>query len=338
MIPESFPAFIAVKSTDTDGKATVTRGVDVLRADDLPAGEVTVRVHWSSVNYKDALATMPNGGVARLDSLVAGVDVGGIVVAVDGRASVSVGDEVIAHGYDIGVARHGAYAHYCRLPADQIVALPHTLSLRDAMAIGTAGFTAAQSVDALERHGITPNDGPVLVTGATGGVGSTAVGILARRGYDVAASTGKADEHAYLQALGATTILDRSETSAESSRPLEKERWVAAVDCVGGSTLAYVLRTLRYGGAVAASGLTGGAGLSTTVLPFILRGVALLGVDSVQLDIAHRRAIWQRCAADLRPVGLDGDMVTEIGLDGLEDALTAIRAGGVRGRTLVNLL
>ena len=338
MIPESFPAFIAVKSTDTDGKATVTRGVDVLRADDLPAGEVTVRVHWSSVNYKDALATMPNGGVARLDSLVAGVDVGGVVVAVDGRASVSVGDEVIAHGYDIGVARHGAYAHYCRLPADQIVALPHTLSLRDAMAIGTAGFTAAQSVDALERHGITPNDGPVLVTGATGGVGSTAVGILARRGYDVAASTGKADEHAYLQALGATTILDRSETSAESSRPLEKERWVAAVDCVGGSTLAYVLRTLRYGGAVAASGLTGGAGLSTTVLPFILRGVALLGVDSVQLDIAHRRAIWQRCAADLRPVGLDGDMVTEIGLDGLEDALTAIRAGGVRGRTLVNLL
>ena len=337
MIPESFPAFIAVKSTGSDGKPTVTRGVDVLRADDLPAGEVTVRVHWSSVNYKDALATSSNGGVARLDSLVAGIDVGGVVVAVDGPAEVAVGDEVIAHGYDIGVARHGAYAHYCRLPANQIVALPHTLSLRDAMAIGTAGFTAAQSVDALERHGITPNDGPVLVTGATGGVGSTAVGILARRGYDVAASTGKADEHPYLQALGATTILDRSETSAESSRPLEKERWVAAVDCVGGSTLAYVLRTLRYGGAVAASGLTGGAGLPTTVLPFILRGVALLGIDSVQLDIAHRRAIWQRCATDLRPVGLDGDMVTEIRLDGLETALTAIRAGAVRGRTLVNL-
>ena len=158
MIPESFPAFIALKSTDADGKPTVTRGVDVLRADDLPAGEVTVRVHWSSVNYKDALATLPNGGVARLDSLVAGIDVGGVVVEVDGPAEVSVGDEVIAHGYDIGVARHGAYAHYCRLRADQIVALPHMLSLRDAMAIGTAGFTAAQSVDALERHGITPND------------------------------------------------------------------------------------------------------------------------------------------------------------------------------------
>ena len=337
MIPESFPAFIAVKSDGPDGKPVVTRGIDVLRADELPAGEVTVRVHWSSVNYKDALATLANGGVARISPLVAGVDLAGVVVAVDGSASVSVGDEVIAHGNDIGVARHGAYAHYCRLPAEQVIALPQGLSLRDAMAIGTAGFTAAQSVDALERHGLTPDDGTVLVTGATGGVGSTAVGILARRGYTVAASTGKASEHPYLEALGASEILDRAETSAESSRPLEKERWIAAVDCVGGSTLSYVLRTLRYGGAVAASGLTGGSGLPTTVLPFILRGVALLGIDSVQLDMAHRRAIWHRCATDLRPVGLDGDMVVEIGLDGLEDALTAIRAGNVRGRTLVRV-
>ena len=337
MIPESFPAFIAVKSAGPDGKPVVTRGIDVLRADELPAGDVTVRVHWSSVNYKDALATMANGGVARISPLVAGVDLAGVVVAVDGSASASVGDEVIAHGNDIGVARHGAYAHYCRLPAEQVIALPQGLSLRDAMAIGTAGFTAAQSVDALERHGLTPDDGTVLVTGATGGVGSTAVGILARRGYTVAASTGKASEHPYLEALGASEILDRAETSAESSRPLEKERWIAAVDCVGGSTLSYVLRTLRYGGAVAASGLTGGSGLPTTVLPFILRGVALLGIDSVQLDMAHRRAIWRRCATDLRPVGLDGDMVVEIGLDGLEDALSAIRAGSVRGRTLVRV-
>ena len=337
MIPESFPAFIAVKSEDSDGKPVVNRGVDVLRADDLPAGEVTVRVQWSSVNYKDALATLANGGVARISPLVAGIDVGGVVVAVDGSASVSAGDEVIAHGYEIGTGRHGAYAHYCRLPAAQVVARPKTLALRDAMAIGTAGFTAAQSVDALERHGLTPDAGPVLVTGATGGVGSTAVGILARLGYEVVASTGKTDEHPYLRALGATTILDRSETSAESNRPIEKERWAAAVDCVGGTTLGYVLRTLRYGGAVAASGLTGGTAISTTVIPFILRGVSLLGIDSVQLDIGHRRAIWNRCASDLRPVGLDGEMVAEIGLDGLEDALTAIRAGHARGRTLVSL-
>lgn len=337
MIPEYFPAFVAVKSDGPDGKPIVTRGVDVLRADDLPAGAVTVRVHWSSVNYKDALATLSNGGVARISPLVPGIDVAGVVVAVDGSADVAVGDEVIAHGYDIGTARHGAYAQYCRLPADQVIALPEGLSLRDAMAIGTAGFTAAQSVDALERHGITPKDGPVLVTGATGGVGSTAVGILARRGYEVAASTGKADEHAYLQALGATTILDRAETSAESARPLDKERWAAAVDCVGGSTLAYVLRSLRYGGAVAASGLTGGTAVATTVLPFILRGIALFGIDSVQFDIERRRAVWLRCAGDLRPGGLDGEMVVEIGLDGLEDALTAIRAGNGRGRTIVNL-
>ena len=175
------------------------------------------------------------------------------------------------------------------------------------------------------------------MTGATGGVGSTAVGILAKRGYEVTASTGKADEHAYLLGLGATAVIDRSETSAVSTRPLEKERWAAAVDCVGGATLAYVLRTLRYGGAVAASGLTGGADLPTTVLPFILRGVSRLGIDSVQLDIAERRAIWQRCATDLRPAGLEGDLVVEIGLDQLDQTLTDIRAGLARGRTVVRL-
>jgi acrylyl-CoA reductase (NADPH) len=335
-IPEQFPAFIATKTTDADGKPTVERGVGILAASDLSAGEVTIRVHWSSVNYKDALATTADGGVARLSPLVAGVDVAGIVVAVDGEASVNVGDEVLAHGTDIGTGRHGGYAHYCRLAASTVLKVPAGLTMREAMIMGTAGFTAAQSVHALERHGIRTDGGPVLVTGATGGVGSAAIGILAQRGYEVVASTGKASETGFLLQLGATSVIERAETSAESNRPLEKERWGAVVDCVGGSTLAYAIRTLKYGGAVAASGLTGGASLPTTVLPFILRGVTLLGIDSVSIDRITREEIWHRCAADLKPRELDA-IAHEIGLDGLEAALTSVRAGNTRGRALVNL-
>jgi acrylyl-CoA reductase (NADPH) len=334
-IPASFPAFIATKETDAEGKAHVVRSVGSLNAADLPDGEVTVRVHWSSVNYKDALATLADGGVARISPMVAGIDLAGEVVASD-SPGFAIGQQVIAHGYDIGVARHGAYAHYCRVPAANTLALPAGLTSREAMIIGTGGFTAAASIHALETRALTPAHGPVLVTGATGGVGSMAVAMLAGRGYTVAASTGKASEHAFLTSLGATEILDRAETSAESARPLEKERWAAVVDCVGGATLAYALRTTRYGGAVAASGLTGGAGLSTTVLPFILRGVALLGIDSVQLDMATRAAVWLRCASDLRPSQLD-QIGVEIGLDGLESALTTIRRGGARGRFVVRL-
>ncbi len=333
-IPDSFPAFIATKETDADGKTTVVRGTATLNSSDLPDGEVAIRVEWSSVNYKDALATLADGGVARISPLVAGIDLAG-EVAESTNASFSAGQQVIAHGYDIGVARHGAYAHYCRVPAAQVLALPTGLSGRDAMVIGTGGFTAAESIHALERRGLTPANGPVLVTGATGGVGSMAVSMLAGRGYTVAASTGKASEHAFLYSLGATEILDRSQTSAEG-RPLDKERWGGVVDCVGGSTLAYALRTTRYGGAVAASGLTGGVAFSTTVLPFILRGVALLGVDSVQLDMAMRREVWARCGTDLRP-GQLAEIGVEIGLDGLENALTTIRAGQARGRYVVRV-
>jgi acrylyl-CoA reductase (NADPH) len=334
-IPASFPAFLATKETDADGNATVVRGVGTLNAVDLPAGDVTVRVHWSSVNYKDALATLADGGVARISPMVAGIDLAGEVVASE-NPSFAVGQQVLGHGYDIGVARHGAYAHYCRVLGSQVLALPNGLSTRDAMIIGTGGFTAAESIHALETRGLTPAAGPVLVTGATGGVGSMAVSMLSGRGYTVAASTGKASEHAFLTSLGAKEILDRAETSAESARPLEKERWAAVVDCVGGSTLAYALRTTRYGGAVAASGLTGGVSVPTTVLPFILRGVALLGIDSVQLDMATRAAVWARCGTDLRPKQLD-QIGVEIGLDGLDSALTTIRAGGARGRYVVRL-
>ncbi len=336
-VPNSFPAFLVSNKPGEGDALLAVRELGTLNSVDLPAGEVTVRVLWSGVNYKDALACTPGGGVARISPLVPGVDVAGEVVHVDATTEFAVGDSVIAHGYDIGTGRHGAYAQYCRLDAKTVVPLPAGLTLRQAMAIGTAGFTAAQSIHALQKYGITPGTGPVLVTGATGGVGSAAVSILANCGYEVVASTGKATEHGFLAELGASLIIDRAETSAVSQRPMEKERWAAAIDCVGGSTLAYVLRTLKHSGAVAASGLTGGAELNTTVLPFILRNVALLGIDSVSIDMALRRTIWNRCATDLRPTGIDDTLVTEIGLAGLDAALTTVKAGGARGRYLVRI-
>jgi putative YhdH/YhfP family quinone oxidoreductase len=216
------------------------------------------------------------------------------------------------------------------------VPLPAGLSARDAMAIGTAGFTAALSVVALEARGLTPDRGPVLVTGATGGVGRTAVAILVERGYETWASTGKAEAHDELVALGAAGIVPREEVTAESARPLESERWAGAIDSVGGTTLPWLLRTLRYGGAVAASGNTGGVPLATTVFPFILRGVALLGIDSVGVPIAERRRIWDRLAGDLRPRAL-GDAISEVALDSLEPALDGILAGRARGRWIVRI-
>ena len=252
-----------------------------------------------------------------------------------GRRRSDAGTSVVAHGYEIGVSRHGGFAGMARVPAEWLVALPEGLSTREAMVIGTAGFTAAQSVIALEEHGLTPSAGPVLVTGASGGVGSTAVSLLAGRGYEVAASTGKEASHDYLRSLGASEIIDRS-TLAEAGRPLESTKWAAAVDCVGGTTLAGVLSRLSYGGAVAASGLTGGAGLATTVMPFILRGVSLLGIDSVQTAIERRRAVWERLGADLKPPGLEV-IGHDISLSDLDATLTSILAGALTGRFVVDL-
>jgi len=329
-LPARFRAFVAEKSDDR-----VERAVRELGPDDLPPGEVTIRTAWSSVNYKDGLATIPNGKVARISPLIPGIDLAGTVVTSD-DPTIAVGDEVIAHGYDLGVARHGGFTEYERVPAGWVVPLPVGLSARDAMAIGTAGFTAGMSVVALEARGLTPDRGPVLVTGATGGVGRTALAILVERGYEAWASTGKAEAHDELLALGAAGIVSRGEVTAESTRPLESERWAAAVDSVGGATMPYLLRTLRYGGAVAASGNTGGVPFATTVLPFILRGVALLGIDSVGVQIAERRRIWDRLARDLRPRAL-GDAITEVTLDGLEPALDGILAGRARGRWVVRI-
>jgi acrylyl-CoA reductase (NADPH) len=328
-IPASFRAYVAERDGDE-----VRRGVREFAAADLPLGDVEIRVEWSSVNYKDALATRADGKVARLSPLIPGIDLAGRVVG-SADPSIPVGADVIAHGYDLGVSRHGGFAEYERVPAGWIVPIPPGLTTRDAMAIGTAGFTAAMSVAALRERGLYPADGPVLVTGASGGVGGTALAILADLGHEVWAVTGKPDESARLTALGAVGILHRDDVSGPG-RPLEAERWAGAVDAVGAATLPYVLRTLKRGAAVAASGNAGGPDLETTVFPFILRGVALLGMDSVAVPIDRRRRLWDRLATDLRPREL-GRNVTELTLDTLEEGLDGILAGAARGRWIVRV-
>jgi acrylyl-CoA reductase (NADPH) len=329
MAIDQFRAFRAV----TDGDV-VERGVVTMGIDELPADGVLVAVEWSSVNYKDGLASTPTGKVARISPIVPGIDMAGTVA--EAAPGWPEGAPVLAHGYEIGVARHGGFAEYARVPAGQLVRLPEGLSARDAMAVGTAGFTAAMSVIALQDHGVTPESGPVLVTGASGGVGSTAIGMLAALGYEVEASTGKLDETEFLTALGARSVIDRAELAEESRRPLESTRWAGAVDCVGGTPLANILKKIHYGGSVAASGLTAGNGLPTTVLPFILRAVNLLGIDSANVAIERRQHVWDRIAGDLRPAGLER-IGHEITLDDLDQVLTAILKGDAKGRSVVRL-
>jgi acrylyl-CoA reductase (NADPH) len=324
-LPDEIRAFVAEKGDDG-----VDRGLRTIAAADLGDGDVVVRVDCSSVNYKDALATIPKGQVARISPLVPGIDLAGTVVEGPGE-----GTEVLAHGYDLGVAHHGGYAQYARVPGDWVVPLPDGLSTKQAMAIGTAGFTAAMSVARLEHHGLEPGDGPVLVTGATGGVGSTAVSILAARGYEVVASSGK-DAREYLEALGAAEVIGREDVAGEG-KPLGKQRWAAAVDSVGGAVLAGLFPQIRYGGAVAASGLTAGVKVETTVMPFILRSVSLIGVDSVMAPMEERAELWSRLAHDLRPPQLDDEIAREITLDELEPVLDSILKGDVTGRTVVRV-
>jgi len=327
-IPATFRAYVADRFDDH-----LERGIREFHEPDLPPGEVEIRVEWSSVNFKDGLATKFDGKVARISPLIPGIDLAGEVVASE-DASIPLGASVLAHGYDLGVARHGGYAEYQRVPAGWIVPLTG-LTAKEAMAIGTAGFTAAMSVVALEERGLTPGDGPVLVTGASGGVGGTAVAILGQRGHEVWAATGKEDEIPRLRELGATGFLTRDEMTVEG-KPLESARWAGAVDAVGAATIPYVLRTLRPGATVAASGNASGPKLDATVLPFILRGVAMLGMDSVLVPIERRRRIWDRLATDLRPRSV-GANVTELTLDTLEEGLDAIVAGEARGRWVVRI-
>ena len=307
-----------------------------LSESDLPPGDVTIKVEWSSINYKDGLALSPSGRVIRSYPMVPGVDLAGTVLeSADNR--FSKGDHVVVTGFDVGVAHPGGFAELARIPADWVMPLPSGLTTKEAMALGTAGMTAAMSVEALEYNGLRPDQGTVLVTGATGGVGSTAVSMLAQLGYTVAGSTGKADEHDFLRELGATEILSREDVSAESSRPMETERWAGAVDPVGGPTTAYLLRTTKYGGSVAVSGLTGGNAVATTVFPFILRGVSLLGIDSVMCPMPKRQHVWQRMGADLKPKGLLDSIAVETDLAGVEAVCADILQGKVKGRTLVRL-
>jgi len=328
--PDSFRAYVV----DRDGDRFV-RGLRDLTTADLPPGDVLIEVAWSTVNFKDGLAAQPDGRVARTYPLVPGIDLAGTVVE-SSDAAIEAGSAVIASGYDIGVSHHGGFAELARMPSGWVVPMPARLTTHQAMAIGTAGFTAAMSVEALEARGLRPGDGPVLVTGAAGGVGGTAVAILARRGHEVWAATGKPGEVGRLRALGVAGTLTRDEVTAASPKPLESARWAGAVDTVGGPTLPFILRTLRRGAAVASCGNAGGVALTTTVQPFILRGVAILGMDSAGMPIAERRALWQRLAGDLRPPDL-GSALAEVDLDGLEGALDAIVAGQARGRWVVRI-
>ncbi|MCB0937143.1 MAG: acryloyl-CoA reductase [Mycolicibacterium sp.] len=327
---DSFKALLARQDGDQ-----ITAAIETLEPTQLGDGDVTIRVAYSSVNYKDALALTPRGGVVREYPVVPGIDLTGEVIE-SSSPEFAVGDEVLAHGYEIGTGRHGGYGEYVRLPADQVVALG-ALTPHEGAAIGTAGFTAAMSVEALVRHGIRPEDGPILVTGATGGVGSVSVDLLAAAGYEVVASTGKPEAAGHLKALGAAEVIGRLPEDPDAKpRPLGKTRWAGAVDCVGGTTLADVLSTLKYGGAVAASGLTGGAGLNTTVMPFILRGVALLGIDSVQLPIGPRRALWERLGGTGKPQHL-ADVTHDVDVKDVVEVIDQVRAGKYSGRAVVRV-
>ena len=326
-----FKAFVVNKTDDT-----FTARIQELAQSDLPAGEVLIHVAYSSVNYKDGLASIPDGKIVRSYPFVPGVDLSGTVVE-SSDSRYKAGDEVIATSYGLGVSHYGGFSEYARVKAEWIVPLPQGLSLKEAMALGTAGFTAALSVHQLQKNGLIPSNGPVLITGATGGVGSIAISILKKLGYTLAASTGKAEEHAYLKSLGVDEILSRDETSAESTRPMEKERWAGAIDAVGGSTLAYLLRSTKYGGSIAACGNTGGVNVNTSVFPFILRAVNLLGIDSVNCPMALRHTLWQQLATEYKPEHLLASIGKEVPLEELPQVLSAILQGGIRGRTIVRV-
>jgi len=301
---------------------------------DLMDGDVNVRVEWSTVNYKDGLAVTGKSPVVRRFPMIAGVDFAGTVEA-SSHAAWKPGDKVILNGWGLGETHLGAYAQKARVKGDWLVRLPASMSARDAMAIGTAGYTAMLAVMALERAGVAPARGPVIVTGAAGGLGSVAVAILAKLGYTVVASTGRPAEADYLKGLGASEIVDRKELSGPA-RPLAKERWAGGIDAVGSTTLANVLSMTRYGGAVAACGLAGGMDLPGSVAPFILRAVSLLGIDSVMCPLPLRQEAWRRLERDLERAKIAA-MTSEIGLGGVIEAGRRIIEGQVRGRIVVKI-
>jgi putative YhdH/YhfP family quinone oxidoreductase len=312
-----------------------TRRIVTRTLSDLAEGELLVRVHWSSLNYKDALSATGHPGVTRNFPHTPGIDAAGEVVS-DASGRFKAGAAVIVTGFDLGMETDGGYGQLIRIPAAWALPLPAGLTLRDAMVIGTAGFTAALSVHALVGHGIAPEAGEILVTGATGGVGSVAVALLAGLGYRVTAATGKPGAAEFLTGLGAALVLPREEVTANVERPMLKERWAGVVDCVGGDTLAAALKATRYGGAVTCCGLVGSPDLNVNVFPFILRGVSLFGIDSVQCPMARRTEVWNLLAGAWRLPQLDG-LARECTLDGLDEKIAAILKGQLQGRTVVRL-
>ncbi|HUR90368.1 MAG TPA: MDR family oxidoreductase [Ramlibacter sp.] len=321
-----FQALVLEKNPD------FTAGVREVADDFLPEGDVTLDVEYSTLNYKDGLAITNKSPVVRSWPMVAGIDGSG-TVAQSSSARWSVGDRVVLNGFGVGETHKGCLAARARLKGEWLVRRPPAFSAKQAMAIGTAGYTAMLCVLALERHGLKPGDGEVLVTGATGGVGSVAIAVLAKLGYPVVAATGKASEEQYLKSLGAASIIDRNELSTPG-KPLQKERWAAVVDAVGSHTLANACAQVRYGGAVAACGLAQGMDFPATVAPFILRGISLLGIDSVMAPLSLRDQAWSRLARDLDPAKLDS-LTTEIGLGEAIENAQRLMAGQVRGRIVV---
>lgn len=325
--------FKAILITQNEDKSQTVAEVDMTEAE-LMDGDVTVAVEATTVNYKDGLAITGKAPVVRRFPMIPGVDLAGTVLSSD-HPDWHPGDKVVLNGWGVGETHYGAYAGRARINGDWLVPLPDGLTPQQAMAVGTAGYTAMLCVMALERHGITPERGPVIVTGAAGGVGSVALAILSKLGYHVVASTGRASEEAYLKGLGASEIIDRRELS-EPGKPLGKERWVGGIDAVGSNTLANVLAQTRYGGAVAACGLAQGRDLPTTVAPFILRGVSLLGVDSVMAPKPLRLEAWHRIATDLDHAKLAA-LTTTIPFSGVMAAAADIVEGRVRGRIVVEM-
>jgi acrylyl-CoA reductase (NADPH) len=317
-------------------KADKGTNVALTQFDDaeLMEGDVTIAVEWSTLNYKDGLAVTGKAPVVRRFPMIAGIDLAGTVEQ-SSHPQWKAGDKVICTGWGLGETHLGAYAEKARVKGDWLVRLPETMSARNAMAIGTAGFTAMLAVLALEKHGLAPKDGPIVVTGAAGGVGSVASAVLSKLGYHVIASTGRASETDYLKSLGAAEVIDRSELSGPV-KPLAKERWAGGIDSVGSTTLANLLSMTKYAGAIAACGLAAGMDLPSSVAPFILRGVCLLGIDSVMCPIGLRQRAWARLASDLDPAKL-AEITHEIGLDEVVAAGARILAGQVRGRIVVKI-
>jgi len=330
VVPEKFTAF-RIHKNDKD----ITSGFEQISLDDLTAGEVIIKVAYSDINYKDALAATGKGRILRTYPLVGGIDLSGVVISsVDER--FKAGDKVLVCGAQLSELYDGGYAEYARVKANSVVALPQGMSLRDVMALGTAGYTAAIAIQRMEDNGQIPERGPIVVTGATGGVGSFAINMLSNIGYEVIAYTGKSDQEDYLKELGAVKLINRHDIEM-GSKPLENAQWGGAIDNVGGETLSWLTRTTNVWGNIASIGLAGGFKLDSTVMPFILRGVSLLGINSVEMPISVRTQGWKRLSTDLKPTKLGVISPTTITFAELPNAFDAYVDGTVTGRTVVEI-